>query len=77
MDTYELNRLPDVLTVNETASVLRLGRNTVYEAIREGRLPAIRIRRRILIPKSALMRWLESESMASDTVRFAGNPLQP
>ena len=77
MDTYELDRLPDVLTVDETAGVLRLGRNTVYEAIREGQLPSIRIRRRILIPKSALLRWLDSVGRYSDALPVSGKPLKP
>lgn len=62
MQTQDLENLPDVLTVDETAAVLRLGRNTVYEAIREGCLPAIRIKRRILVPKAALKRFLSGES---------------
>jgi excisionase family DNA binding protein len=58
MDTLKMEGLPDVLTVEEAAGVLRLGRNTVYEAIRRKSLPAIRVGRRILVPKSALQRWL-------------------
>jgi excisionase family DNA binding protein len=64
--------MPDVLTVDETAGVLRLGRNTVYEAIREGRLPSIRIRRRILIPKSALRQWLDGGGTRPEEVPAAG-----
>jgi excisionase family DNA binding protein len=61
----DLTALPDVLTVEETAGVLRLGRNTVYEAIRCGDLPYIRIRRRILVPKSALRRFLDGNAVAA------------
>jgi excisionase family DNA binding protein len=37
-----------------------IGRNTLYRFIREGRIPHIRLGRKILIPRSALERWLEN-----------------
>lgn len=48
-----------VLTAVETARLLRIGRGTVYEQIRCGNIPSIRIGRRILVPKAALMKMLE------------------
>jgi len=48
-----------VLTPVETAKLLRIGRATVYEQIRQGTIPSIRLGRRILIPRAALMRKLE------------------
>ena len=47
-----------VLTPIETARLLRIGRGTVYEQIRCGNIPSIRIGRRILIPRAALERLL-------------------
>jgi excisionase family DNA binding protein len=55
-----LDELPDVLTAPEVARILRLGRNTVYEYLRTGAIPSIRIGRRLLIPKAAVQRLLES-----------------
>lgn len=49
-----------VLTPVETARLLRIGRGTVYEQIRTGAIPSIRMGRRILIPRAALMRMLET-----------------
>lgn len=49
-----------VLTPVETARLLRIGRATVYEQIRLGTIPSIRMGRRILVPRAALMRKLES-----------------
>lgn len=46
------------LTVEETAAVLRIGRNTCYELIRQGQIPHIRLGRTIRIPTHALMSWL-------------------
>jgi len=43
-----------VYTVDETARVLGIGRNTAYLAIRRGEIPSVRIGARILVPKAAL-----------------------
>ena len=49
-----------VLTPIETAKLLRIGRGTVYEQIRLNVIPSIRVGRRILVPKAALVKMLES-----------------
>ena len=59
MRTDRLTELPDVLTVPECASFLRVGKNAVYAAIRDGRLRAIRVTgRRLLVPRRALELFL-------------------
>ncbi len=50
------NRL--VLTVEEAAGLLRISRGLAYEIVRSGRLPSIRLGRRLLVPRSALERML-------------------
>jgi len=50
---------PLVLTPVETAKVLRIGRGTVYEQIRLGVIPSIKMGRKILVPKVALLKMLE------------------
>ena len=54
-----------VLTVGETARLLRLSKTTVYDQIRQGSVPSIRLGKRILIPRTALMRKLE-EAVGKD-----------
>ena len=54
-----------VLTPLETAKLLRIGRGTVYEQIRVGVIPSIRMGRRILIPRAALMKMLETARVDS------------
>ncbi len=49
-----------VLTPTETAKLLRIGRGTVYDQIRLGVIPSIRMGRRILVPRAALMKMLEA-----------------
>jgi excisionase family DNA binding protein len=60
--TTRLADLPDVLTVREAARLLRVGRNSVYEAVRRNELPSVRIGRRLLIPKHALEDFLRGHS---------------
>ena len=55
------DKLPDVLNVDEVAEFLRLGRSSVYEAIRQREIPSVRIGKRILISKRALRRIVEPQ----------------
>lgn len=45
---------PGVMTVQEAADYLRIGRNTCYQGIRRGEIPALRICGRILLSKAAI-----------------------
>lgn len=47
-------------SVPEAAALLGVSSDTVYEMIRQRRIPSVRLGRRILIPRPALVRWLES-----------------
>lgn len=50
---------PDVLTVDETASLLRVNRKTVYELIQRGDLPGVRrVGRAVRIHRETVLRWL-------------------
>ena len=51
-----------VLTVPEAARRLGIGRNQAYALARSGRIPAIRLGRRLLVPAAALERWLEEQA---------------
>lgn len=57
MGTESTARL--VLSVEETRQQLGLSRGLMYEAIRRGQIPSIRIGRRILIPRVALEKLLD------------------
>jgi excisionase family DNA binding protein len=48
-----------VLTVRETASVLRLSRAFTYELVARGQLPSVRFGRRIMIPRAGIQRILD------------------
>lgn len=43
-----------VLTVAEAAAILRVSRNTCYSLVTQGRVPSVRLGRRLLIPRRSL-----------------------
>lgn len=55
---------PLLLTVREAAKLLRVGKGTAYELAAEGLIPVLRVGRRILIPREALVRWIEGQGEA-------------
>lgn len=55
-----MENLPHVLTVDETAKLLRINRTTAYEMVRQKLIPSIKLGRRIIVPRDALLKWLES-----------------
>ena len=47
------------LSVEEAAKLLGIGRNLAYEKVKTGEIPAIKIGKRLLVPKKALEKLLE------------------
>ena len=47
------------LSVAETAELLGISRWLVQQATHDGSLPSVRVGRRILIPRSRLLAWLD------------------
>jgi excisionase family DNA binding protein len=54
-----IDDLPEVLTVDETARYLRISRALAFAAISRGDLPAVRVGRRLLVPRARLLAWLQ------------------
>lgn len=74
--------LPEVLTVEEAAKVLRIGRGAAYELARQWRatggrcgLPVITLGHRLRVPRAALERLLSGEPEPLAQLR-AVEPLQ-
>jgi excisionase family DNA binding protein len=60
--TTSLDELPDVLTVEQYAAVLRIGRKQGYSAVARGEVPGvIRIGRSIRISKAAVVAQLTGD----------------
>lgn len=51
----------ELLTVDETAARLRMTAKGIYRAIRDGRVPAIRIGRRVRIPAESIERLIADQ----------------
>ena len=51
---------PLVLTVTEAAEILGISRSFAYELCRTGELPALRLGRRVVVPRRALVDFVES-----------------
>ena len=49
----------DVVTVPELAKMLRVGRNTAYDLIKDGRIQSVRVKNQIRIPKSSVIEFLK------------------
>ncbi|MBZ4396632.1 helix-turn-helix domain-containing protein [Myxococcus sp. AS-1-15] len=55
--------LPDFLTVDEAANLLRVNRKTLYEAIRLGSVPGVvRIGKALRVQRDALLAWFSGNS---------------
>lgn len=52
------NNLPDIMSANDLLDVLPLSRSGIYQMINSEGFPVIKIGKRKLIPKEALLKWL-------------------
>ena len=63
-------RLPEVLDVGATASMLMVSADTVYDLFASGTLPARKVGRKWITTKAAILRWIENTS-ADDSIARA------
>ena len=54
-----LEELPDVMQAEDVMAFLQIGRNTMYQLLRSGAFPAIKIGRQYRIPKKLLLSYLD------------------
>jgi excisionase family DNA binding protein len=64
-----------LLTVQEAAEFLRISRNSAYELVARGEVPAIRLGRTIRIPRSLLARWVLARGV--DGLAQTGLAIEP
>lgn len=55
------------MTVQETATYLGVSKDLIYNMVKTGELPAIKLGRRILFRKEVLERWMQSQEMNVET----------
>ena len=65
--TYtNIEDLPLTLNARETAEVLRISKSKVYELAQSESFPAIRIGKRVVIPRDKLIQWMNAQAEVSD-----------
>ncbi len=69
-----LNEGRQTFTVEEAAEILGIGRNSAYEAIRRGEIPALRLGRRLVVPRQALERLLRNSNSETAAVVHNSQP---
>ena len=56
------NDLPAVMTADEVAALLRVNRKTVYDAVKDGTLPALRLRKVIRFCREEVLEFLRGST---------------
>lgn len=54
---------PDLLNVREAAELLRVSTATVYDSVKEGKLRGVKLRSRVLIPKTAIEEFMAGTTL--------------
>ena len=54
--------MTELMTLEEVANYLRVTKRTMYRAIKEGKFPAIKVRRRWRFEKNSIDQWLHQNS---------------
>ncbi len=52
-----------LLTPEEVASILKLGKSTIYQMVKRGEIPHILINHSVRIPAGELKKWIEERIM--------------
>ena len=74
-DTYWLcNAAPPLLARSVVSEVTRLAVETIDDMISAGTLPATRLRRRVLVPRQAVLELLHLEHVAPTAVSAGTRP---
>ena len=65
--TYtNIKDLPLTLKAEEAAKVLRISKSKVYELAQSESFPAIRIGKRVVIPRDKLIQWMNTQAEVSE-----------
>ena len=66
------------MSVESAGRLLGIGRNSAYEAARQGTIPTLRFGKRVVVPRAALMRLLgEREAPADEKAKGMFTGLRP
>lgn len=51
-------KYPDVVSIEQVMEMLSIGRNTAYELLNTGRIRAVKLGRKFIIPKKSIIEFL-------------------
>ncbi len=63
----------EMLTTRELSELLRLNEKKVYQLVRDGNVPRVRIAGKWLFPRSHVMRWIDENVERERDIFFAGS----
>ena len=73
MTSYKkLDSLPDFCTLADLSEVFQVSKATLYRMAGQGRLPCIRLGRRVIISREHLKKWIDREIGAEAENRWIG-----
>ena len=61
MTTTEIEALPPVLRAPQAAALLDISTDTLYEAVKRGEVPALRLGRCLRFSRDAILRLIDPE----------------
>lgn len=65
--------MKELLTTRELADFLRLNEKKVYELIRDGNIPHVKIAGKWLFPKDHVLRWIDENVHRERDILIAGS----
>ena len=60
MQELQFDNYPDVVTPEDIQKMLRSGRNSVYDLLKQGKIKSLRVGKKYLIPKTSVINFLQT-----------------
>jgi excisionase family DNA binding protein len=64
-----IETMPDVMTADQVAKILRIGRNLVYDLVRLQQIPSFKCGRKIRFSRRRIVEWLGGDADAVVTTQ--------
>ena len=68
MNTQNLSEYPDILTIEDVKTILRIGTRSAYRLLQSGSIYYLRIGKNIRVPKACLEDYLRTASKPGEEV---------
>jgi len=57
-----MEKAEEILTIDQTGKLLKVGKSTLYKMARDGKIPASKVGREWRFVKSDIIRWIKQNS---------------